>query len=92
MKSPALARVAHARKLTVVAWSLHSRDTFTRDRGRTAARVLSRIAPGDIVLMHDGHERDGEHRSTAAAALPLILRGLRERGLSCVTVSELLRP
>ena len=91
LKSPPLARVAHARKLTVVAWSLHSRDTLARDPDATAARVLSRIAPGDIVLMHDGHERDGKHRHLAAAALPLILRGLRERGLSCVTVSELLR-
>lgn len=92
LKSPPLARVAHARKLTVVAWSLHSRDTLSRDPDATAARVLSRIAPGDIVLMHDGHEREGKHRGVAAAALPLILRGLRERGLSCVTVSELLRP
>jgi peptidoglycan/xylan/chitin deacetylase (PgdA/CDA1 family) len=92
LKSPALARVAHARKLTVVAWSLHSRDTLARDPVLTAARVLARIASGDIVLMHDGHERDGAHRGVAAAALPLILRGLRERGLSCVTVSELLRP
>jgi peptidoglycan/xylan/chitin deacetylase (PgdA/CDA1 family) len=92
LKSPPLARVAHARKLTVVAWSLHSRDTLARDPHAIAARVLSRITPGDIVLMHDGHERDGKHRGVAAASLPLILRGLRERGLSCVTVSELLRP
>jgi peptidoglycan-N-acetylglucosamine deacetylase len=91
LKSPALARVAHARKLKVIAWSLHSRDTFTRDADATAALVLSRIAPGDIVLMHDGHERDDHHRGTAAAALPAILRGLRERGLTSVTVSELLR-
>ena len=91
LKSPALARVAHARKLKVIAWSLHSRDTFTRDADATAALVLSRIAPGDIVLMHDGHEQDENHRGTAAAALPAILRGLRERGLTSVTVSELLR-
>jgi peptidoglycan-N-acetylglucosamine deacetylase len=90
LKSPPLARVAHARKLKVVAWSLHSRDTLTRDPEATAARVLARITPGDIVLMHDGHEREGQHRRVAAAALPLILSGLRERGLSCVTVSELL--
>lgn len=92
LKSPPLARVAHARKLKVVAWSLHSRDTLSRDPVATAERVLSRITAGDIVLMHDGHERDGKHRRIAAAALPLILRGLRERGLSAVTVSELLQP
>jgi peptidoglycan/xylan/chitin deacetylase (PgdA/CDA1 family) len=91
LKSPPLARVAHARKLKVIAWSLHSRDTLARDANATAARVLSRITPGDIVLMHDGHERDGKHRRLAAAALPLILRGLHERGLASVTVSELLR-
>ena len=92
LKSPALARVAHARKLKVIAWSVHSRDTLSHDSDTTAARVLARIAPGDIVLMHDGHERAGHHRRLAAAALPLILRGLRERGLTSVTVSELLRP
>jgi peptidoglycan/xylan/chitin deacetylase (PgdA/CDA1 family) len=92
LKSPPLARVAHARKLKVIAWSLHSRDTLARDPAATAARVLSRITPGDIVLMHDGHEREGVHRRVAEAALPLILRGLRERGLTSVTVSELLRP
>lgn len=91
LKSPPLACVAHARRLKVIAWSLHSRDTLARDPSATAARVLSRIAPGDIVLMHDGHERDGNHRRLAATALPLILRGLRERGLVSVTVSELLR-
>jgi peptidoglycan-N-acetylglucosamine deacetylase len=92
LKSPALARVAHARQLKVIAWSLHSRDTWGRDPNEIAASVLARIAAGDIVLMHDGHERDATHRRLAAAALPSILEGLRERGLSCVTVSELLRP
>jgi peptidoglycan/xylan/chitin deacetylase (PgdA/CDA1 family) len=91
LKSPALARVAHARKMTVVAWSLHSHDIRARDAETMAASVLSRIAPGDIVLMHDGYEREGNHRLVAVAALPIILRGLRERGLSSVTVSELLR-
>lgn len=92
LKSPALARVAHSRKSTVVAWSVHSRDTIARDAQATATRVLSRLRPGDIVLMHDGHERDGRHRTLAARALPMILRGLQERGLRSVTVSELLRP
>jgi peptidoglycan/xylan/chitin deacetylase (PgdA/CDA1 family) len=90
LKSPAIARVAHARKLSVIAWSLHSRDTYSRDADATAARVLSRIMPGDIVLMHDGHERDGKHRGIAAAALPQILRGLRESVLFSVTVYVLL--
>ena len=40
LKSPALARTAHAQRLSIVAWSLHSRDTFSRDAGAIAARIL----------------------------------------------------
>ena len=90
-KSPALARAAHAQQLRIVAWSVHTRDTFSRDAASTAQRALSRIQAGDIVLLHDGHDREGRHRRIAAEALPLILAGLRDRGLECVTVSELLK-
>jgi len=90
LKSPPLAWAAARRRLTVVAWSLHSRDTRTADPRRIAERVLARIRPGDIVLLHDGHDRPGRHRPGSARALPEILRGLRERDLHCVTVSELL--
>jgi peptidoglycan-N-acetylglucosamine deacetylase len=90
IKSPPLARVAKARGLTVVAWSIHSRDTIDFNPKRVAARVLRRIRPGDIVLMHDGHDREGRQRACAVAALPYILAGLKERNLRSVTVSELL--
>ena len=92
VKSPPFVMAAHAKQLTMVAWSLHSRDTFFANPARIAARVLRRVRPGDIVVMHDGHDRPGRHRSGCARAVPLILAGLRERGLECVTVSELLRP
>ncbi|MGQ0700022.1 MAG: polysaccharide deacetylase family protein [Panacagrimonas sp.] len=91
LKSPPLARAAQRLQLTVVAWSLHSRDTCSDDPERIAQRVLGKIRPGDIVLMHDGHDLPGRHRPACAEALPRILRGLRRRGLQCVTVSELLR-
>jgi peptidoglycan-N-acetylglucosamine deacetylase len=91
IKSPRLARAACRQQLTLVAWSLHSRDTCTVDPKRISRRVLERIRPGDIVLMHDGHDRPGRHRSACGQAVPLILQGLREKELQCVTVSELLR-
>ncbi len=90
IKSPPLARVALARALTVVAWSIHSRDTIDMNPERVAARVLRRIKPGDIVLLHDGHERAGRHRTCSMKALPIILAGLNERKLRAVTVSQLL--
>jgi peptidoglycan/xylan/chitin deacetylase (PgdA/CDA1 family) len=92
VKSPPFVEAARAKRLTMVAWSLHSRDTFFPDPARVAARVLRRIRPGDIVVLHDGHDVPGRHRTDCARAVPLILTGLRERGLDCVTISELLRP
>lgn len=89
LKSPAMARAAHKRNLDVVAWSIHSRDTFARDPRSVANGVVSRIRPGDIVLLHDGHDRDNQHRPLILEALPLLLQGLGERGLKPVTVSEL---
>jgi peptidoglycan/xylan/chitin deacetylase (PgdA/CDA1 family) len=91
LKSPPMARAAQRLQLNIVAWSLHSHDTRSNDPQRIAQRVLNRIQPGDIVLLHDGHDRPGHHRPACAQALPQILQGLRERQLQCVTISELLR-
>ncbi len=91
VKSPPFVAAAQAKRLTIVAWSLHSRDRIGADPAEVAARVLRRIRPGDIVVMHDGHDLPGRRRSACVDALPSILSGLRERGLECVTISELLR-
>jgi peptidoglycan/xylan/chitin deacetylase (PgdA/CDA1 family) len=90
LKSPRLARAAHARALDIVAWSVHSRDTIDPNPKSVAERVLSKIRPGDIVLMHDGHQNAGAQRRSGAESLPLVLQGLRARGLRPVTVSELI--
>jgi peptidoglycan/xylan/chitin deacetylase (PgdA/CDA1 family) len=91
LKSPPLARAAHMLGMKrMIAWSLHGRDTRQDDPQRIAAGILARIAPGDIVLLHDGHDLPGRHRVAGARALPLILQGMKERGLQSVTVSELL--
>lgn len=90
LKSPELGRAAWARGLTLVAWSLHARDTWVHDPGRIARRVLARVRDGDVVLLHDGHHLPGTHRRACAEAVRLILEGLEQRGLKCVTVPELL--
>ena len=90
LKSPELARAALARQLQVIAWSVHSRDTFGQRWQSVARRVLNRVRGGDIVLLHDGHAAEGRHRSNAVNALPLIMCGLQAHALQAVTVSELL--
>jgi chitin deacetylase len=91
LKSPQLAQAALARQLQVIAWSVHSRDTFGQQWQAVARRVLNRVRGGDIVLLHDGHAAEGRHRDNARNALPLILCGLQAQGLQSVTVSELLQ-
>lgn len=92
LKSGDLASAAYRRGLNLVAWSLHSRDTRQPDPERVAARVLAKIRGGDIVLLHDGHDLPGRQRPLCPQAVRLILRGLHERGLECVTIPELLWP
>ncbi len=90
LKSPRFGRTAEHLGLKVVAWSVHSRDTMDKNPARIARRVVDAARPGDIILMHDGHQNLGAHRPQCPAALPLILEGLNRRGLTPVTVAELL--
>lgn len=92
LKSGELGHAAWRRGLTLVAWSLHSRDTRLADPQRIADRVLSKVRGGDIVLLHDGHDLPGRKRPLCAEALELILQGFEMRGFRCVTVPELLAP
>lgn len=90
LKSCELGQAAYRQNVMLVAWSLHSRDTRMQDPDRIAKRVLDKIRGGDIVLMHDGHDLPGRHRTQCVQAVHLILQGLQARGLQCVTVPELL--
>jgi peptidoglycan/xylan/chitin deacetylase (PgdA/CDA1 family) len=62
----------------------------------TAARVLERLAPGDIVVLHDGRpanepaELSRPTREATVEAVGLILASMAERGLRSVSITELL--
>jgi peptidoglycan/xylan/chitin deacetylase (PgdA/CDA1 family) len=53
-----------------------------------AARVLSALRPGEIVLMHVGSNPD-DHTTFDADALPQVISELRARGYSFVTLDAL---
>jgi peptidoglycan/xylan/chitin deacetylase (PgdA/CDA1 family) len=52
-------------------------------------RVLAKLAPGEIVLMHCG-SNPTDHSTLDAAALPTVIRDLRARGYSFVTLDAML--
>lgn len=56
--------------------------------GAIVSRVISAVQPGSIVLLHDG----GGDRSETIAALPNIIRGLRDRGYRFITLDEMFFP
>jgi peptidoglycan/xylan/chitin deacetylase (PgdA/CDA1 family) len=84
--SPALIGVARGLGETTVQWDVDTNDWRLPGSGTIAARVLSGVRNGSIVLMHDA----GGPRGQTLAALPQIIRGLRARGYGFVTVTELL--
>ena len=63
-------------------WDVDPSDWTDPGPATIAARVLDRVRPGSIVLLHV--------KPQTAAALPAILRGLRKMDLEPVTLTELL--
>lgn len=68
----------------MVTWSIEEPETS--DPRAYAAQVLAQVRPGAIILMHPMYRGN----ATARAALPLILGGLRQRGLTAVSIETLL--
>jgi peptidoglycan-N-acetylglucosamine deacetylase len=83
-----LDRVTRDLGLAEIYWDVDTLDWKYRDTGRLVDYVLENAERNQVVLMHD------IHFSTVRAA-PQIIRGLKQRGYTLVTVSELypkLRP
>ena len=57
---------------------------------RIAARILETSRDGSVVTLHDGNRGGRADRREVARAVPLILRGLRARGLRFVTIPQML--
>jgi len=77
--------LGHARMLSVL-WSVDSED-YTRPGVNAIVRnVVGHVQPGSIVLMHDG----GGNRTQTVAAVPRIVRALRDDGYRFVSVPRLL--
>jgi uncharacterized membrane protein len=75
--------------LRCVAWSCRPVDFGNRRLHGLAARVLRRVRPGDVVLLHDRLPADGALEPWLAE-MRTLLAGLAERGLRPVALSRLL--
>ena len=73
-------------RMLMVLWTVDSEDYRRPGVPTIVDRVLAGARPGAIILMHDG----GGDRSETIAALPAIVKGLRDRGLRPVTIPQLM--
>lgn len=76
---------ARQRGYSIILWSIDPQDWNCPPKEKVIEEVLSKVKPGSIILLHDG-----QYPLPTPKALGAIIDGLRERGYTFVTVSELL--
>jgi peptidoglycan-N-acetylglucosamine deacetylase len=79
-------RVTRAAHMLMVLWSVDTADYTRPGVARIVYTAVSGAHPGAIILMHDG----GGPRSQTLAAVPTIVRKLRTRHYTFVTVPRLM--
>jgi peptidoglycan/xylan/chitin deacetylase (PgdA/CDA1 family) len=87
LRNPLLDGVLHRNGLRLVSWTRRGFDAIARDPESIARRLLQGLAPGDILLLHDGltvRERGGNRQ--VLEILPRVLDALAARRLRSVPV------
>jgi peptidoglycan/xylan/chitin deacetylase (PgdA/CDA1 family) len=84
--SPAVVLAARLAGLVTVRWDVDPHDYETPGADVIRRRMIRRVKPGSIVLLHD----ERRAREETVEALDGALGELRQRGYSFVTTSELL--
>lgn len=80
-----VAKVCRELGLAQVLWSVTAKDYETTDSALITKRVLEQTHRDGIILLHDLHKG-------TVPAVPGILKALKQRGYTVVTVSQLLAP
>src|SRR5229473_8374524 len=90
VRTPAYFRATRALDLQTVQWDVAGFDWRRITPRQIADNVLRKARPGSIILLHDGDSAGKNARKNTVEALPLIIRGLRDRDLQIAPLSQLL--
>lgn len=82
-RSAALTQVAQSMGLVEILWNVDPEDWTNPGADAVVQRVVSAAKPGSIILMHDLHQGTVD-------ALPRIIDALQAKGMTLVTVPELI--
>jgi peptidoglycan/xylan/chitin deacetylase (PgdA/CDA1 family) len=87
LASPLLFPLLHRRGLRTVGWSCRGFDVVTADADKVVARILRRVRPGAIILLHpEQTARAGAGRRLEC--LEKLLAALEQAGWRCVLPAE----
>ena len=93
LRNPFLAPVLDRLGLQLVSWTRRGFDTVRQEPQGVLARLVSGLAAGDILLVHDGNAaraRDG--RAVVLGVLPGLLTRCADAGLQAVTLPAAFGP
>lgn len=86
-RNPWVTSIAQSMHERVAGWSLGVWDTDRPGVDQIVKRTIDGTRPGSIILLHDGDGYDPEgDRMQTAAAVPLIIDGLRAKGFRFETL------
>lgn len=91
LRNPFLAPLLADMGLQHAAWTRRGYDTRERSAQRVLGRLARGLAPGDILLVHDGHAaRTTDGEPVILAVLPDLLALMATQGLQAVTLKDAL--
>jgi peptidoglycan/xylan/chitin deacetylase (PgdA/CDA1 family) len=89
LRNPFLDWVLHGADLRLVSWTRRGFDTVDRNPAAIARRLLAGLAPGDILLLHDGRAAGGPAGNPVVLeVLPRLLEALVRRGVRSVPIPD----
>ena len=81
--NPSIRRALEVTKHHVIGWNIRSMDGISKNSKAIFNRILKRISPGSIILLHDT-------RAQTATVLEQLLQTLREKNYEVISVEQLL--
>lgn len=81
--NPTLATIVKELGYQVIGWSVRSMDTAIKDAGRISERVMRKLHPGAVILMHDT-------KNITPEAIEMVIIKAKEEGYRFVGLEEML--
>jgi peptidoglycan/xylan/chitin deacetylase (PgdA/CDA1 family) len=86
LSNPRIFCAARELDLKVVGWTIRSLDTISTDPEKIVARIVRRLEPGAIILLHDGNIP----AARLVLTVKLLLATLHERGYDVVRLDKMI--